>query len=211
MTADFLHTLTLVRHGATASTEARVLEGHSMTSLSQTGAAQARALAKYLARRNGTAIYSGTAPRARETADVIANACGLRRIDTAGLNERNFGPYEGLRRSDLLDTRRQNKLGVVDPVHDWVGVADVETDESIWLRLKPIISDILYRPTGGHAILVTHAGVIKAALHKIFGIPSTRVRCFYITPGSAVTLQTVDSCLEMTEFWVNNSDPDHCQ
>lgn len=92
--------LLLVRHGETALNRARVLQPPD-TPLSGRGLAQADALAAHLAASRPAALISSDLPRAVQTAQAVARACGLPLETDPRLRERDFGdwrgrPYEGL-------------------------------------------------------------------------------------------------------------------
>lgn len=87
--------LLLIRHGETPLNVARVLQPAD-TPLSAHGRAQAAALAQRLRGSGLAAIVSSDLPRALETAQAIAAACGLPVVTTPLLHERNFGDLRGL-------------------------------------------------------------------------------------------------------------------
>ena len=91
-------TLLIIRHGETPLNVARVLQP-AATPLSVNGRAQAAALAQRL--RGGAplapaGIVSSDLPRALQTAQAIAEACGLALSTSPLLHERNFGELRGL-------------------------------------------------------------------------------------------------------------------
>lgn len=87
--------LLLVRHGETALNRARVLQPPD-TPLSERGLAQARAVAAHLADLRPAALISSDLPRAVQTAQAVARACGLPLETDARLRERDFGDWRGL-------------------------------------------------------------------------------------------------------------------
>jgi broad specificity phosphatase PhoE len=91
-------TLLIIRHGETPLNVARVLQPAD-TPLSTNGQAQAAALARRLAgdaALRPTALVSSDLPRALQTAQAIAQACGLPLVTSPLLHERNFGDLRGL-------------------------------------------------------------------------------------------------------------------
>jgi broad specificity phosphatase PhoE len=90
----------LIRHGETDLNATRVLQWPD-TPLGERGRAQARALGVRFAGQRPAAIVSSDMARARETADAIARATGLPVLESALLQERNFGELRGRRFDDL--------------------------------------------------------------------------------------------------------------
>ena len=65
------------------------------TPLSPRGLLQARAVAERLRAEALSALWSSDLPRAWQTADAIARACGLAALPQPLLHERNFGDLRG--------------------------------------------------------------------------------------------------------------------
>src|SRR5690349_15616071 len=87
--------LYVVRHGETAWNSEGRIQGHRDSPLTARGEAQARALARRLAREPLAALHASDLGRARATADAVAGATGLAVRPDAGLRERAFGVFEG--------------------------------------------------------------------------------------------------------------------
>jgi broad specificity phosphatase PhoE len=88
-------TLLLIRHGETPLNVARVLQPAD-TPLSARGQAQAAALARSLVNQGLRVVLSSDLPRALQTAQAVAQACGLTVVTSPLLQERNFGDLRGL-------------------------------------------------------------------------------------------------------------------
>lgn len=93
-------TILLIRHGETALNVARVLQPAD-TPLSRRGRQQAAALARRLRTAGIVAVVSSDLPRALETAEALAAACGLVVETTPLLQERNFGDWRGRPYDDI--------------------------------------------------------------------------------------------------------------
>lgn len=94
-------TIFLIRHGETDLNVARVLQPPDAP-LSLRGRAQAMALAARLANMADTAtalrpagVLTSDQPRAAQTAQALADACGLVPLPSALLRERHFGDWRG--------------------------------------------------------------------------------------------------------------------
>ncbi|OYV40457.1 MAG: hypothetical protein B7Z80_04500 [Rhodospirillales bacterium 20-64-7] len=94
--------LGLVRHGATNWTLAGRYQGHANPPLCATGIAQAASLGLRLRAEPAGMIVTSPLMRARQTADILAEALGLSapQIDP-DLTEMNFGDWEGLTQAEV--------------------------------------------------------------------------------------------------------------
>lgn len=189
--------LVLVRHCASVHNLNQILEGSLDSGLSPFGFQQARAIARVLKPVELSTICSSPARRAVETARAIAESRCIDYSVVEELRERDFGPFEGLTRSELLERRALFGASNIDPTQDWRGIPGVESDAEICARVRPLLQHFL--SSYPHVVaVVTHAGVIKSILHAIFQIPESRVACFKIPNGCMVGLRPlVDSNLEM--------------
>jgi broad specificity phosphatase PhoE len=95
-------TIFLVRHGETACNAARVVQPAD-ASLSPRGVAQAEQLGRRLAREGARRIRSSDLLRARQTAAVVAQACGAPVELDPALQERSFGALRGTAYADLAE------------------------------------------------------------------------------------------------------------
>lgn len=94
---DYMKIL-LVRHGETDWNVAQRIQGSTDTPLNQTGIQQAKRLAEELAKRETPIIgvYTSKLERAAKTAECVANKLGKECIVLPGLEEINFGLWEGI-------------------------------------------------------------------------------------------------------------------
>lgn len=95
----------VVRHGETAWNASRVVQGQMDPELNETGRQQAVVVAGRLSREaKPAAVYSSDLKRAAETAEIIANACGVSNLVlTEALRERHMGYLQGLKWDDAVD------------------------------------------------------------------------------------------------------------
>ena len=88
----------LVRHGETDWNVAQRIQGSTDTPLNETGIQQAKRLAEELGKRETPIIgvYTSKLERAAKTAEFVAKKLGKECIILPGLEEINFGLWEGI-------------------------------------------------------------------------------------------------------------------
>ena len=148
-------TFLLARHGETDWNAQRRVQGHSDTPLNETGRAQAVALATTLEGTELDAIYSSDLARARETARVVADRLGLPVRQLPELRERNFGSWEGLTDTEILERFPDAKSGT------W---GDGETKEEMTKRVLRALRRIADAHPSGRVLVVTHGGPVRSLL-----------------------------------------------
>ena len=149
--------LLIIRHGETPLNVARVLQPADPP-LSAHGQAQAEALAQHLRGAGLAAILSSDLPRALQTAQAIARACGLPVVTTPLLHERNFGDLRG-RRYDDLDH---------DPLTAEPAPPGGESRAEFQARCSAAWREVCRHQAlaGGPLAVVTHGLVIRDWLHR---------------------------------------------
>lgn len=147
--------LWLVRHGQTVENAHNILSGQIEARLSDTGIAQARALAPKLAEFQFDGVYSSSLKRAMETAQYA----GQNPVAVDALKELHFGDYDGQDINDL-------------PA-DWVRSLFVFPDdysvpngEDIPTATKRVTEFLDSLPAGRHLIFA-HGGIIRVIARKI--------------------------------------------
>jgi len=171
---DTLAEITLIRH-APARSEGRLC-GRRDVPCELPEEAELRAVAR--AAGDAAQLVSSPARRCRETAAAMWPA---REFTTdPRLWEQDFGTWEGLPLGNVPD------LGPLSPsalaAHRPPGG---ESFEDVVARVAPALDAI-----SGRAVLVAHAGVIRAALAKAVGAPATLA--FLIDPLSVTRLRRHD-------------------
>jgi 2,3-bisphosphoglycerate-dependent phosphoglycerate mutase len=154
----------LLRHGETALNAARVMQP-AATPLSERGQAQARAVARRLARRGGVAaIVSSDLPRAWLTAEAVAAALALPIVPSALLQERNFGDLRG---------RPYDSLGF-DPLVMTEAPPGGESASGFVQRVHRAFDDMLQQHQGldGDLLVVTHGLLIRTLLADPLRLPA---------------------------------------
>ena len=158
--------LILIRHAETVANVERRWIGWGDTGLTERGRAQVEATARRLAQevRDGVAIYTSPLPRARETAEGIGRALGLRPIPMENLREVNFGDLDGVTLEEMrtrypdLYARWRDKT---DSEYTWPGG---EKRADFFRRVAEACQEILSRHDRGTVIVVAHGGTVRACL-----------------------------------------------
>jgi broad specificity phosphatase PhoE len=173
--------LYLVRHGETEWNRAGRFQGHTDVELSDVGREQARALAERLRSREINVVAASDLRRARETAEIIAQALNvpLACVD-AGLRERGYGCFEGLTREECAqqfpELWEQHAKGIS------VEVPGAERRELVMDRIVRAVKRTIDTHTsiGSSIAIVSHGGVMRAFLEATCGarvppVPNTAV------------------------------------
>lgn len=181
--------LILIRHGQTVWNAERRLQGHLDSSLSAKGENEAEAVARRLRDEPLTALYSSDLGRAMTTARAINEAHRLPMHTDARLREVNLGRWEGKAVTDLeADEAESNLLALwrADSVAN--RPPGGERLEELQARVIQSLQEIAAANPGGRVAVVTHGGVVKAAVAWILGIPLERQRRFDVNNASLTRL-----------------------
>ena len=155
------HTVTLVRHGQTASSARSAYSGQSDIPLTDLGRAQAQAAAARLAEAGIDAVICSPLTRARDTAQAIAAATGAPLTIDERLIEVDYGPFEGLDRHAArarfgapFDAWRADPFGAPFP--------GMEPLADALQRARAGTADALARHE--HPVIVGHQGILRIVL-----------------------------------------------
>jgi probable phosphoglycerate mutase len=162
--------LYFVRHGESEANLAREFSNRGFKHpLTPKGIAQAQALATQLAGHNVTNIFSSPLQRAVQTADLLAQACGVSVAITAALREWDVGILEGTTDQHGWDMHRQIQ-------EDWFvhhqldhKIPEGESFLDMRARFAPFIHQLVQTATPPSAVvvLVGHGGLYHAMLPMI--------------------------------------------
>jgi len=155
-------TLLLIRHGETEWNRIRRIQGHADVPLNETGRMQAAAVAARLVRRTGPpirAVYTSDLRRARETAEILGRALGMKpRLDSR-LREIDMGVWVGL---TFVEVSAQYPALAAQ----WAAGEDIrrpggETVGELWSRAAEAAADIVAAHPGQTVVVVTHGGTLR--------------------------------------------------
>ncbi len=152
--------LTIVRHGQTEANVSRVWHGSTDTALTETGRAQAKAVAAAVAKRfSPCAIISSDLQRARGTAEAIGEAVGVEVSVDPRLREYGLGDWEGRTFGDLQKAELFYERITRDP--DFAPPGG-ESSRGVTERMIAAMTDASAHE--GRVVLVTHGGALSLAL-----------------------------------------------
>ncbi|AEB12934.1 histidine phosphatase family protein [Marinithermus hydrothermalis] len=175
----------LIRHGETAWNAAGRVQGHADVPLSPAGIGQAFRLAERLKRSRVafTTLFSSDLRRTQETAQALALALGLGsavRTDPL-LREIHVGQLAGLTREEIHARFPEFVQAVTrDP---WC--TPRPGGESM-AELAGRVRRFLEQLEPGRHLVVTHGGVIRAALKEVLGLTGDAWRRFHV-PNTSIT------------------------
>jgi probable phosphoglycerate mutase len=160
--------LYLVRHGETDWNRENRWQGHHDRPLSALGRAQATAAARRLVGERLTQVHSSDLKRASETAQIIAEACGLEASADPTLREVDVGSWAGLTRAEA---KERFPVGYARRRAGGTGWEGGETYEQMGERVRAFVTSLLDGARGSERIaLVCHSGVIRVLVVHALGL-----------------------------------------
>lgn len=179
----------LIRHGEAYSNVESVIGGIKFDrGLTERGQAQVRALAARLAsgELKADALYASTLPRARMTAEPVAEALGLPIIWDDDLHELRPGDADGLAFTELRERYPQVSRFIVEPY------APLAPGGESWAtfqhRTAAALDRIVRAHQGQRVVVVAHGGVIEVAFLHLLGLgPEARSRLAFHMQNTAIT------------------------
>ncbi len=192
-------TVHLIRHGEHTLGD-HVLAGRSDVALSAVGRGQIIRLAMQPWVSDLVAIQASPTRRARETAEILANAAVLDVTTCDGIDEIDFGYWSGRLFAELEDdpwwrlwnARRENAR-----------TPGGETMVGVQQRVWSSVGEFAQRWKGAAVAVVTHAEIIRALLLAAHGVPISRWHSISVPIGSVhrITVQhnaAADVCHDQT-------------
>lgn len=175
--------LLFIRHGDPDYPETRIYARADDPGLTPEGRRQAAMLGDWVKGEAVDAIYASPTRRTLETADPMAQALGMQPRLDGRLEERHFGIWEGMD-FDAIETDYPDEFQAwkADPV----GYAPKggENIQTLSARVDEVLAEVRERHPGRAALVVTHVGVIRAALCAALGTPLAEYRRFHVATGS---------------------------
>jgi broad specificity phosphatase PhoE len=185
--------LTLVRHGVTEWNSSGKYQGRSDVPLSIHGRMQALQLMRALSNERFERAYTSRLSRAAETARIILEPHAVELVTDDRLREFDFGAWEGLtwdeivRRWPFLRGRGSTSAKEYAPEGG-------ERFEDVCDRVRSFLAE-LATTANGKILIVTHAGVLHAALavlgNRTYDRPEDRLSLSFAPASiSRITMDT---------------------
>jgi broad specificity phosphatase PhoE len=180
--------LYIIRHCSTTENELGILCSDKDYELSKKGIQQGHCLSQWFSDKKIDLILTSNLLRAKQTANFVRSVTNAQVKECEELSERNVGiTYSNLRLAELKATRLNRGQDFFDPTQDWNAVLSVESDESVFKRIKSVLQTN-YSPEMNLAC-VTHAGVIKSFVHSVFQMDKSRTNAFKVRNGCVLVFQ----------------------
>jgi probable phosphomutase (TIGR03848 family) len=177
--------LILLRHAPTADTGKRLTGRLPGVDLNPVGRGAAAALSRSLAPVPLEAVYTSPALRCRRTAAAVAAPHRLRPAVLAGINETDYGAWEG---RSLASLRRTALWRLAHTAPSEVVFPDGEALPQVQRRAVRACQALARKHPGGSVVVVTHGDVIRLVLAHYLGMPMDLYPRLDVDPASASTL-----------------------
>ncbi|MEO1224006.1 MAG: histidine phosphatase family protein [Pseudomonadota bacterium] len=165
--------LVLTRHGHVEGIDPPRFRGRAELELTDLGHAEARAVASRIARDwSPRAIYTSPMGRCRATATHIAEACGTETIVSEGLNDLDYGAWQGHSHDEIRE-RFPDQFSAWFATPQLVRFPDGESLQDLIARTADMLRLVVERhpDQGDTVVLVGHDSVNRALLLQLLDMP----------------------------------------
>lgn len=159
----------LIRHGETEWNAARRIQGQSNSPLTALGELQARQVARRLSTMGMTHVIASDLGRAKQTGQIIADACGLPLQTDARLRELHMGVLE----ERLLDGLSSEEEGWRKRMVDGTPGGRIPQGESmdeLAERMHAALNACRELPEGSRPVLISHGIALGCLIGTILGL-----------------------------------------
>lgn len=162
-----------VRHGESQSNRERIMQGRTPSPLTERGLAQAREAGLWFRERSLDCILSSPLDRARDTAEAIAGAVGIREVGIAEeLTEIDIGIFTNMRLDEARVRRPAEYAAFLR--ESWEGVPGAERIEGLYARALAAWDRLFALCAAGsrNILAVTHSGFLQWIIRSTLGLKS---------------------------------------
>ncbi len=195
-TVQTITKVTVVRHGESGANRRGAYAGHTPTRLTRVGVAQATQTARSLAAQEVSAVLSGPLPRARQTAKVIAAACGVSPETFTALDEIALGPWNGLTRAEIA-ARYPAEWSIWRERPEDLEMPGFEPLDQASARIDAALRDVHRTRRGTRVVVVTHEALIRLAALRSLDLPISAYRRLRAMPCSISEFAVCDDRLKL--------------
>ena len=176
----------LVRHGAHALVGPALVGRTPGVRLSAEGREQAERVADKLASRPVTAVLSSPQPRAMETAAPIAARHALAVAAEPGLDELDFGAWQGL---DFATLAKREDWQAWNRARGLAKPPGGEMRAAAQARVLAVLARARAAWPGAEVVLAGHQDVLRAALLGVLGAPLDLFGRVALKPGGRAAVR----------------------
>jgi broad specificity phosphatase PhoE len=195
--------LVFIRHAATDCFASRLAGRDDNVHLSAAGRVQGQRLAHSLKRQGIGKIYSSPQPRARQTAEFLAELLGDSVKIAPQLDEIDYGEWTGRSFEEL---RRLAQWRDFNSLRSCTRISGGELMIEVQARVLGLMASLCQRHPAMTVALVTHADVIRGALAHCLGMPLDLLLRLDISPAS-ISMVVMEPCGPRV-LCVNNTEGD---
>ena len=188
-----------VRHGETDWNVELRLQGQIDLALNARGQAQAAAVGRHFATQRADALYSRDLMRARQTAEPIAQALGLRPTLRRELRERSFGRCEGLTLAEI-DARHADDARAIARRDPDYAIPGGESRRQHAARVLDCVAQLVADHRRQTLVVVTHGGVLDVIYRRACGLPLDAPRS-YALPNAGINWLAIAGERWSVERW----------
>lgn len=173
--------LIFIRHAATDYLQSHLAGRDANVHLSAAGKVQGERLASALKRQTIAKVYSSPQPRARETAEFLAELFGDKVRNAAELDEIDYGEWTGRTFEELRGIAQWREF---NSVRSCTRIPNGELMVEVQARVLAFIVRLCQGHPDMTVALVSHADVIRAALAHCLGMPLDLLLRLEVSPAS---------------------------
>jgi broad specificity phosphatase PhoE len=163
-----LNTIYLIRHGENKANLTKEFSYKKVDyPLTPKGVLQARQTAEYFKDKHIDEIYTSPLKRARETAEIIAEALGLKVVMMEQFREVNVGELEDCPPDAATWAVHNRILGGWLNGHPEVPFPGGENYFQLLARMREGMRQVVSGRSGKHILVVAHGGIISATLRDL--------------------------------------------
>lgn len=177
----------LIRHGECDGNAKDMFRGQMDFPLNERGLKQAYEAGQAARELGIEAIYSSPLLRARQTAQSVADACGLQIVLCPGINNVCLGAWEGRVKEQIaVEQPDLWKTWMNDP--EDLTFPGMEPLTEVMARSRVALDEIVKTHRGGTVALVSHRTTLKPLVASCLNVPKPWFWRFHFDTASLTTL-----------------------